>query len=81
MVTAYARLKLYDEMEKIEISKPDLSFISIRTQLSLFIESENWYIPPLNNFLGDMTDEVWENFKTDDAFMNKFALCGPKNYG
>jgi hypothetical protein len=28
-----------------------------------------------------MTDEVWENFKTEGAYMNKFAPCGPKNYG
>jgi hypothetical protein len=82
MVTAYARLKLYDEMEKIESSSPGrVLYFDTDSIIFSYRESERWYVPPLNNFLGDMTDEVWENFKTDGAFMNKFASCGPKNYG
>jgi hypothetical protein len=82
MVTAYARLKLYDEMEKIEKSSPGrVLYFDTDSIVFTFKEHEDWYIPPLNNFLGDMTDEIWENFKTEGAFMEKFASCGPKNYG
>jgi hypothetical protein len=82
MVTANARLKLYDEMEKIENSAPG-RVLYFDTDSIIFKHKEHdvWYIPPLNNFLGDMTDEVWENFKTEGAYMNKFASCGTKNYG
>jgi hypothetical protein len=28
-----------------------------------------------------MTDEIWEDFKVEGAYMDEFASCGPKNYG
>jgi hypothetical protein len=60
MVTAYAIVKRYYEMRKFESSAPG-RVLYFDTDSIIFIhrESENWYIPPLNNFLGDMTDETW----------------------
>ena len=81
-VTAFARLKLLKELRKIEKSAPGrVLYFDTDSIVFKHIENSGWYLPKLNNFLGDFTDEIWGTFKTEGAYMNKFASCGPKNYG
>ncbi len=82
MVTANARLKLYDEIEKIENSAPGrVLYFDTDSIISIHKEYEGQYKQLLNNILEDMIDEVWGNYKTEGTYMNKFASRGPKNYG
>jgi len=79
-VTAYARLELYNEMKKIEDSEEG-RVLYFDTDFIIFKHRPHWYIPQLGDFLGQITDEVWGDYKTEGAKMITFASCGPKNYG
>ena len=77
-VTAYARLKLYDEMEKIESSSPD-SVLYFDTDSIIFVHKPGHYSPTIGNFLGQMTDEIAEEYGTE-ARLIEFHSIGPKTY-
>ena len=77
-VTSYARLKLYDEMEKIEESSPG-SVLYMDTDSIIFVHKEGQYKPNVANFLGEMTDEITEEFGLRSK-MTEFYTCGPKTY-
>jgi hypothetical protein len=77
-VTSYARLKLYEEMERIEESSPG-SVLYMDTDSIIFVHKEGTYKPNVANFLGEMTDEIREEFGLE-AKMTDFYTCGPKTY-
>jgi hypothetical protein len=72
--------ELYNEMEKIEHSQKG-RVLYFDTDSIIFVHREGWYIPQLGDFLGQMTDEIWGEFKDEGAKMVNFSSCGPKNYG
>ena len=41
--------------------------------------TRDWYVPHLGNFLGEMTDEVTQDYGVG-AYICEFASGGPKNY-
>ncbi len=77
-VTSYARLKLYEEMEKIEESRPG-SVLYMDTDSIVFVHEAVYYKPHVANFLGEMTDEITEEFGLGSR-MTEFYTCGPKTY-
>ena len=77
-VTAYARLKLYDELEKIDASNKG-SVLYFDTDSIIFVHKPNKYCPQIGNFLGMMTDEVKEEYGMS-ARMTEFYSTGPKSY-
>jgi hypothetical protein len=77
-VTSYARLKLYEEMEKIEESSPG-SVLYMDTDSIVFVHKGDNYKPTVANFLGEMTDEITEEYGLG-ARMTEFYSCGPKTY-
>ncbi len=60
-VTAYARLKLLSEIRKIE-EKSEGSVLYLDTDSIIFVHKPGNYKPELDNFLGQITDEVVEEF-------------------
>ena len=81
MVTGYARMKLYSILDKIESASPG-RVLYFDTDSVIFVDkaTENWYVPPVGDFLGDMTDEIEKDYGSN-AYICRFASCGPKNYG
>ena len=77
-VTAWARLKLYEELDKIETSNPG-SVVYYDTDSIVFLHEEGKYCPKTGNFLGMMTDEIAEQYGTS-AQMSEFYSLGPKTY-
>ena len=73
-VTAYARLKLYELLNKI--GKRVLYY---DTDSIIFSAKPNEFTPDTGNFLGDLTDEITTKHEPN-ARINKFLSCGPKNY-
>ena len=69
--TCYGRMKLYQELFKLE--KRELYF---DTDSIIFISKPNEYEPKLGDYLGKFTDEL----KGED-FIEEFVSAGPKNYG
>ena len=70
--TAYARLKLYSVLEKVEPS----AIMYGDTDSLVMIERPGEYLPPLGNYLGELTDEI----DPKDGFIQTFVSGGPKNY-
>lgn len=66
--TAYARLKLYNELEKLGDK-----VLYYDTDSVIYI-SDGKNDPPLGDYLGDFTDEL------DGDFITEFVSLGPKNY-
>ncbi|XP_055936645.1 uncharacterized protein LOC129966256 [Argiope bruennichi] len=66
--TAWARIKLYDEMEKLGKS------VLYHDTDSIIYASDGTNDPPLGNFLGEFTDEL------DGDTITTFVSGGPKNY-
>ncbi|XP_035226307.1 uncharacterized protein LOC118198678 [Stegodyphus dumicola] len=66
--TAWARLKLYSEMEKL-----DRAVLYHDTDSIIYAQDGN-NDPPIGNFLGEFTDEL------DGDTITKFVSGGPKNY-
>ena len=81
MVTAYARLRLLDELHKIEASSPG-RVLYFDTDSVIFMDNPSnlWYKPHVGGFLGDMTDEIEADYG-GGAYIESFASGGPKNYG
>ncbi len=78
-VTAYARIELYNELQKIEESSPE-SVLYFDTDSIVFVHKPGCYHPFIGNYLGEMTDEIAEEFK-NDARIEEFYSLGPKTYG
>ena len=70
-VTAYGRMKLYEEMKKI-----GENLLYFDTDSLLFISKPEAYLPELGDYLGDFTSEL-----DSDEFIEEFVSAGPKNYG
>ncbi|XP_054158248.1 uncharacterized protein LOC128956547 [Oppia nitens] len=81
MVTAYARLHLYSILHSIE-SEADGRVLYFDTDSVIFKHnaSQNWSVPTVGNFLGQLTDEIEKDFGSE-AYIKEFVSCGPKNYG
>ena len=77
-VTSYARLKLYSEMEKIENSNPR-AVLYFDTDSIVFVHSPGYYAPTVGNFLGEMTDEIIEEYGVG-SHISEFYTTGPKTY-
>ena len=71
-VTAYARLKLYDELEKLGDR-----LLYCDTDSMIFISRPGEYEPKLGDYLGELTDEISES---DGNYIEEFVCAGPKNY-
>ncbi|RWR98969.1 hypothetical protein B4U79_17082, partial [Dinothrombium tinctorium] len=76
-VTAYARLELYNLMEKIEKQRPG-SVLYHDTDSVLYYKKYTDPVIQCGDFLGDLTDEIVKDY--GDARCTKFASLGPKNY-
>ena len=76
-VTSYARLKLYDELNKIECSRQG-RVLYFDTDSIIFSTKSGEYSPPIGDLLGEMTDEL-RDFG-DGAKISRFVSIGPKNY-
>jgi hypothetical protein len=80
MVTAYARIKLYDIIDGIESGyRGRVLYFDTDSVIFKDTPSENQPIPQIGDFLGDMTDEIAKDYGPN-AFIDKFASGGPKNY-
>ncbi|CAF0954010.1 unnamed protein product [Brachionus calyciflorus] len=71
-VTCNARLKLYEELKKI-----DKRVLYFDTDSIINVRSPGQYRPPLGDYLGDFTDEI---NKKDSSHIVEFISAGPKNY-
>jgi len=73
-VTAQARLKLYNEIEKL--GKRVLYF---DTDSIIYVSTDNLneYDPTIGEYLGDLTNKIDES---DGNFIVEFVSAGPKNY-
>jgi hypothetical protein len=80
MVTANARLALHSQIEKIENSQSG-RVLYFDTDSIIFVDntSKNWYNPELGNYLGEMTDEVVQDYGPG-SYITEFSSGGPKNY-
>jgi hypothetical protein len=71
-VTAYARMRLYKEIEKLE-----RRVLYFDTDSIFFISREGEYEPELGNYLGDFTNEIDQK---EGNYIEEFVSAGPKNY-
>lgn len=76
--TSYARLKLYEELEKLESSRRG-RVLYFDTDSIIFRSKAGEYEPDLGDQMGEMTDELVAH--GEGARITKFVSCGPKNYG
>ncbi|KAF2894175.1 hypothetical protein ILUMI_11998 [Ignelater luminosus] len=74
-VTALARLKLYSFLEKVEER-----VLYCDTDSVIYILKNGFEDLPVGHFLGDLTDELEEEYGTG-SYITQFASGGPKNYG
>jgi hypothetical protein len=70
-VTCYGRMRLYEEIFKI-----DDRVLYFDTDSIIFISKENHYEPELADYLGKFTNEI-----KGDNYIEEFVSAGPKNYG
>jgi hypothetical protein len=68
--TAYGRLHLYNELEKL-----GNRVLYFDTDSIIYIERPGEYSPSIGEFLGEFTDEI-----SDNDYIDEFASAGPKNY-
>ena len=68
--TCYARLKLYEELERL-----DQRVVYSDTDSIIFTQDDGQYQPPLGKYLGEFKDEL----KGDHIV--EFCSGGPKTYG
>jgi hypothetical protein len=80
MVTANGRLALHSEIEKINQSFPGRVLYFDTDSIIFHNDStQDWYMPKLGNYLGEMTDEVSQDYGIG-SYIDEFASGGPKNY-
>ena len=77
--TCHARLKLYSELEKAG----EQALYYDTDSMILLIDEENGshYRPQTGNFLGELTDELYDKKTKQSHYIVEFASVGPKNYG
>ena len=77
--TCWARLKLYAELDKAQ----DQILYYDTDSILLRIDRNNplHYYPQVGDYLGDLTDELFDKKKKQHHFITEFASAGPKNYG
>jgi hypothetical protein len=68
-------------MERIEDSSPG-SVLYMDTDPIIFVHKQSCYRPRVANFLGEMTDEINEEFGmgSKGSKMTEFYTCEPKTY-
>ena len=71
-VTCYGRMRLYQEMFKI-----DDRILYYDTDSIIFISKKNQYEPELADYLGKFTNEIKSK---DGNFIQEYVSAGPKNY-
>ncbi|XP_063934061.1 uncharacterized protein LOC135145859 [Zophobas morio] len=71
--TAGARLELYKYLERL-----DRRVLYFDTDSVIFSQKNGEWMPPVGDFLGDLTDELGEY--GDGSFISEFVSGGPKNY-
>lgn len=74
MTTAYARMMLYDLMDKL-----GERCLYSDTDSVIFVSKDGDWIPETGPFLGDLTDEVNGDTGNDD-YITEFVSGGPKCY-
>ncbi len=72
-VTCYGRMKLYEELQKL-----DDRVLYYDTDSIIFISKPNQYEPVLGDYLGWFTNEIKDK---DGKYIIEFVSGGPKNYG
>ena len=70
--TAWARPKLYSVMEKL-----GRNCLYVDTDSVIFVHKEGEYLPPLGNYLGELTNEI---DPSQGDYIQTYASGGPKNY-
>lgn len=68
--TAYARLKLYTVLERLQGR-----VLYFDTDSVIFTSQPGEWMPPLGDYLGELTNEL-----DDGDYISTFASGGPKNY-
>ena len=80
--TSWARLKLWTVMNKLG----DRVLYHDTDSIIFSVKHEDEYIPPLGNYLGDLTNELsckelgCKNTRCEGHWIVEFVSCGPKNY-
>ena len=80
--TSYARLKLWDVMNKLG----DRVLYRDTDSIIFSVQKTDKYIPPLGEYLGDLTDELCckelgcKKMNCVGQWITDFVSCGPKNY-
>ena len=77
--TCWARLKLYQELEQ---GQEQILYYDTDS-IILIIDQNNpqHYRPITGDYLGDLTNELWDKKKKEYRTIQEFASAGPKNYG
>ena len=71
-VTCQARLKLFDEMKKL-----DRRVLYVDTDSIFFVSEPGAYEPELGDYLGEFTNELDPR---EGSYITEFVSAGPKNY-
>nr|XP_015840028.1 PREDICTED: uncharacterized protein LOC103315075 isoform X1 [Tribolium castaneum] len=72
--TALARLELYKYLQKL-----DRRVLYFDTDSVIFTHKPGEWLPPVGDFLGDLTDEMIDY--GEGSHITEFVSGGPKNYG
>ena len=77
--TCWARLKLYQELER---GQEQILYYDTDSVI-LIIDENNpqHYQPVTGDYLGDLTNELWDKKKKEYRYIQEFSSAGPKNYG
>ena len=77
--TCWARLKLYQELER---GREQIVYYDTDSIMLVIDENnEQHYRPVTDDYLGDLTDELYDKKKKEYRYIKEFASAGPKNYG
>lgn len=71
--TAWARLELYDLINKL-----DRRVLYMDTDSCIYVSKEGEFEPELSSYLGGLTNEVADS--GNGEYITEFVTCGPKNY-
>lgn len=80
--TSWARLKLWDVMQRLQ----SRVLYHDTDSLIFSVKNNDSYIPPLGEYLGDLTNELsckelnCTNQFCEGHWIEEFVSCGPKNY-
>lgn len=77
-VTSYARVMLYEAMEKVENGGGKILYYD--TDSIVFVESAGSELIQTGETLGSLTDEVLASTKDPGAFISRAGFTAPKSY-